>query len=124
MADISQETSDTSRLLGYDIGLAANTGNVRDPSHIHHEDKCHIYAETSKKLYSYNLTHCSGYGPFSECSIQDGFSLHTNIHHLQLSSINSSIHTLEHHNTYTLHYTSRPHLYSHLFCLPANIQIL
>jgi hypothetical protein len=38
MADISQETWDTDRLLGCDIGSAANTENVQDPSHIHHED--------------------------------------------------------------------------------------
>jgi hypothetical protein len=33
---------------------------------------------------------CNGNGLFSEVSVQDGFSLHTNINYLQLTSANGS----------------------------------
>jgi hypothetical protein len=51
MGDISLETWDTSRLPEYGNGLAANRETVQDPSHIHHEDTFHIYAEISNKIH-------------------------------------------------------------------------
>jgi hypothetical protein len=50
MDDTSRETWDTGRLLGYDNDSAANTETVQDPTHIHHVDMFHIYAETSNDL--------------------------------------------------------------------------
>jgi hypothetical protein len=51
MDDISRETWDTGRLLGYGNDSAANTETVQDPNHIHHGDTFHIYAEISNKTY-------------------------------------------------------------------------
>jgi hypothetical protein len=43
------------------------------------------------------ILYCNGYGLFSEGSIQDLFLLHISINYSQLTSINSSVSTLERH---------------------------